>query len=508
MRGNTMGGDRDYILECRGISKSFGGTHALQDVQLKVERGQVHALVGENGAGKSTLMNIIIGMLRQDEGEIIFDGKPYSAGGPAEASALGISMIHQELNTEPYLSVAENIFLMREDTIKHTFLLNKKETNRKCRQLLKQYNIGYNPRTPMGELTIAQAQMIEIIKAVSRDARLVIMDEPTSSLDNAETERLFDTIRRLKSEGVTIIYISHRMEEIFRICDSYTVFRDGRWVSSGSLRDCSPGDLISMMVGRELENLFAKTDCAKGGEVLRVEDLDGEGFSGISFSVRAGEILGLSGLVGSGRSETMKAIFGLEPLRGGRVFLNGEQIEIRHPRQAIARGIGMINEDRKNYGLCLHRTIRENLSLPNLRIRQKGLFINRRREKKECLGFSGSLSIKTNSLENEAYSLSGGNQQKVVIAKWLMSEPKLLIMDEPTRGVDVGAKQEIYALMSRLAAEGLAIIMVSSDLPEVMGMSDRILVYHEGRLNGEFLREDILSGKVGQEDILSKEFGS
>lgn len=508
MLEHTANSGGDYILECRNISKAFGGTHALQNVQLTVERGHVHALIGENGAGKSTLMNIIIGMFKQDEGEIVFDGKPYSASGPAEASALGISMIHQELNTEPHLSVAENIFLMREDTIKRTFLLNKRETNRKCRALLEQYNISYNPRTLMGELTIAQAQMIEIIKAVSRESKLVIMDEPTSSLDNAETERLFATIRRLKSEGVTIIYISHRMEEIFQICDSYTVFRDGKWVNSGSLRNCSTGELISMMVGRNLENLFAKTECAKGEIVLQAENLCGAGFSDICFSVRQGEILGLSGLVGSGRSETMKAIFGLEKLRSGRIFLNGKQVEIKHPRQAIAQGIGMINEDRKNYGLCLHRSIRENLSLPNLRIRQKKLLINRKKEKGECQDFARSLYIKTNSLENDAYSLSGGNQQKVVIAKWLMSAPKLLIMDEPTRGVDVGAKQEIYALMSRLASEGLAIIMVSSDLQEVMGMSDRILVYHEGRLNGEFFREDIVSRKVSQEDILSKEFGN
>ncbi len=497
----------EYILDCQGVSKSFGGTHALQDVQLQVKPGEVHALLGENGAGKSTLMKIIIGLQKQDKGDIFFEGKPYAANGPAEAIKAGISMIHQELNPEPYLSIAESIFLKREDTIKSTPFLNKKETNRRAVELLKQYNLGMNPKALMESLTLAQMQMIEILKAVSCNARLVIMDEPTSSLDSEETERLFRTIRNLKEQGVTIIYISHRMEEIFQICDSYSVFRDGHFIGTGNLADISTNELISMMVGRKVENIFPKVDCPVGDVVFKADGLSGKGFNDISFEVHAGEIVGLSGLVGSGRSETMRAIFGLDKLTAGKMYLNGKEIRIKKPKDAIKMGIAMINEDRKNYGLCLFRSIRENISLPNLPARQKGVLLNQRREKAECREVAKTLTVKMASIESEAYSLSGGNQQKVVISKWVMANPKLLILDEPTRGVDVGAKSEIHSLMSRFAAEGMAIIMVSSELPEVMGMSDRILIYHEGRLNGEISRKDILAGTASQETILAKEFG-
>ena len=499
--------DYEYILDCQGIYKAFGGTLALQDVQLRVKKGQVHALLGENGAGKSTLMKIIIGLINKDAGDITFEGKPYSVSGPAEAIKAGISMIHQELNPEPYLSIAESIFLKREDTFKHLPFLNKRETNRKAAEILKQYNLNLNPKMLMEQLTLAQMQMIEILKAVSCNARLVIMDEPTSSLDSEETERLFETIRSLKEQGVTVIYISHRMEEIFQICDSYSVFRDGRFIGSGNVVDITSNDLISMMVGRTVENIFPKVDCEIGDVVFKAEGLTGKGFSDISFEVRSGEILGLSGLVGSGRSETMRAIFGLDPLSSGKMYLNGKELKIKSPGDAIGKGIAMINEDRKSFGLCLFRSIRENISLPNLRGRQKGLLLNQKREKTECKEVAKTLTVKMASIESEAYSLSGGNQQKVVISKWVMAKPKLLIMDEPTRGVDVGAKAEIHALMSKFASEGMAIIMVSSELPEIMGMSDRILIYHEGRLNGEIFRKDILSGKADQEYILAKEFG-
>ena len=497
----------EYILDCQGISKSFGGTHALQNVQLQVKRGEVHALLGENGAGKSTLMKIVIGLLRQDSGEISFEGKPYSANGPAEAIRVGISMIHQELNPEPYLSIAESIFLKREDTYQHTPFLNKIETNRKAEELLKQYHLNINPKALMESLTLAQMQMIEILKAVSCNARLVIMDEPTSSLDSEETERLFQTIRNLKEQGVTIIYISHRMEEIFKICDSYSVFRDGHYIGTGRVEDISVNELISMMVGRKVENIFPKVDCPVGEVVFKAEGLCGKGFQDISFEVHAGEIVGLSGLVGSGRSETMRAIFGLDKLTSGKMYLCGEELKIRKPGDAISKGIAMINEDRKNYGLCLFRSIRENISLPNLPARQKGFLIDQRREKEECRVIAKTLTVKMASIESQAYSLSGGNQQKVVISKWVMATPKLLILDEPTRGVDVGAKSEIHALMSKFASEGMAIIMVSSELPEVMGMSDRILIYHEGRINGEVTRSEILNATASQETILSKEFG-
>ncbi len=497
----------DYILDCQGISKSFGGTHALQGVQLQVKPGEVHALLGENGAGKSTLMKIIIGLQKQDTGEIFFEGKPYSANGPAEAIRAGISMIHQELNPEPYLSIAESIFLKREDTYKNTPFLHKTETNKRATELLSQYNLNMNPKALMESLTLAQMQMIEILKAVSCNARLVIMDEPTSSLDSEETERLFKTIRNLKEQGVTIIYISHRMEEIFKICDSYSVFRDGHFIGTGRVDEISVNELISMMVGRKVENIFPKVDCPIGDVVFKAEGLSGKGFKDISFEVHAGEIVGFSGLVGSGRSETMRAIFGLDPLKSGKMYLNGKELKIKSPRDAISKGIAMINEDRKNYGLCLFRSIRENISLPNLPAKQKGVLINQRREKEECRAIAKTLTVKMASIESQAYSLSGGNQQKVVISKWVMATPKLLILDEPTRGVDVGAKSEIHSLMSKFASEGMAIIMVSSELPEVMGMSDRILIYHEGRINGEVKRADILNASVDQETILSKEFG-
>lgn len=495
----------NYILECSGISKAFGGTQALKNVQLHIRPGEVHALLGENGAGKSTLMKCIIGLHKPDEGSITWCGKPYSARGPVDALNQGISMIHQELNPEPYLSIAESIFLKREST--RGFLLDKKAQNERADKLLKQFDFPHGPKTLMKDLTLAQVQMIEIIKAVSCDSRLVIMDEPTSSLDSEETEHLFATIRDLKSKGVAIIYISHRMEEIFEICDRVSVFRDGTYVNSCDLEGVTRDELVSMMVGREVKNIFPKVDCEIGETVFKVENLCGKGFENISFEVHAGEILGLSGLVGSGRSETVRAIFGLDPLESGKIYLEGQEVRIKSPQEAIKKGICMVNEDRKMYGLCLQRSIRENISLPNLPKRQKGLVLNQKREKQECDEFAKMLTVKCASLEHTALSLSGGNQQKVVLSKWMMANPKVLILDEPTRGVDVGAKSDIHTLMCKFAAKGMAVIMISSELPEVMGMSDRILIYHEGHLNGTIEREEITSGKIGQKEILEKEFG-
>ncbi|MDO4634035.1 MAG: sugar ABC transporter ATP-binding protein [Eubacteriales bacterium] len=497
----------NYILECSGISKAFGGTQALKDVQLHIRPGEVHALLGENGAGKSTLMKIIIGLYKQDEGSITWDGKPYQARGPVDAINQGISMIHQELNPEPHLSIADAIFLKRESTSFGGLLLNKREQNRRADEILKKFDFPFGAKTLMKELTLAQVQMIEIIKAVSCNAKLIIMDEPTSSLDSEETEHLFRTIRDLKSKGVSIIYISHRMEEIFEICDRVSVFRDGTYVNSRDMDGVTRDELISMMVGRNVKNIFPKVDCEIGETVFKVEGLTGKGFENISFEVRAGEILGLSGLVGSGRSETVRAIFGLDPLESGKIYLDGEEIKIKHPKDAIKRGICMVNEDRKGYGLCLQRSIRENISLPNLPKRQKGLILNQKREREECQEFAELLTVKCASIEHTGLSLSGGNQQKVVLAKWMMANPKVLILDEPTRGVDVGAKSDIHTLMCKFAARGMAVIMISSELPEVMGMSDRILIYHEGKLNGEIDRSEIVSGNVTQKHVLEKEFG-
>ena len=495
----------EYILSCEGISKSFGGTHALKNVQLHVKPGEVHALLGENGAGKSTLMKIIIGLHKADEGSIMFDGKPYEAKGPVDAINSGIAMIHQELNPEPHLTIAESIFLKREDTI--GLLLNKKKQNERTQKILDDFDFKYPATTLIRHLKLADVQMVEIIKAVSSDAKLIIMDEPTSSLDEHETQRLFQVIRELKEKGVAIIYISHRMAEIYEICDTISVFRDGEFIGSSPLKDVTNDELIAMMVGRKVENQFPKVDCPIGDVVFRAEGISGNGFNDISFEVRAGEIVGFAGLVGSGRSETMRAIFGMDPVTAGKMYLNGNEVVTKNPRDSIKKGICMVNEDRKNFGLCLHRSIRENISLPNLPKKQPGVLINQHREKNECEEVSGRLTLKAASIEHTAFSLSGGNQQKVVLSKWIMATPKLLIMDEPTRGVDVGAKAEIYTLMCEFAKEGMAIIMVSSELPEIMGMSDRVLVYHEGVISGEFKREDIVSNKVSQEDILSKAFG-
>ena len=495
----------EYVFECSGISKAFGGTQALKDVQLHVKRGEVLALLGENGAGKSTLMKAIIGLHQPDTGTMIFEGKPYSAKSPVDAMNAGISMIHQELNPEPHLTIAESIFLKRESM--SGIFLNKKAQNERAQKILDDFDFPYPATTIMSKLTIAQMQMVEIIKAVSSNARMIIMDEPTSSLDSEETNHLFQVIRDLKAQNVAIIYISHRMEEIFEICDSVAVFRDGTYVGARSMENVTRSELISMMVGREVSNVFPKVTVPIGETVFKVEGLTGNGFKDISFEVHAGEILGFSGLVGSGRSETMRAIFGLDKLESGKIYLEGKEIHIRNPREAINQGIAMVNEDRKDYGLCLFRSIRENISLPNLPARQKGLLMNQNREKKECEEYAKLLTVKTPSIENNAFSLSGGNQQKVVIAKWIMANPKVLILDEPTRGVDVGAKSEIHSLMGKFAKEGMAIIMISSELPEVMGMSDRILIYHEGRLNGEVTREELDSGAVNQEVILAKEFG-
>ena len=496
---------REFILECEGISKAFGGTQALKNVQLHVRPGEVHALLGENGAGKSTLMKIVIGLYHQDSGSMVFDGKPYQARGPVDAINSGISMIHQELNPEPHLTIAESIFLKREDH--RGIFLDKRRQNERTQKILDDFGFPYPATTLIRDLKLADVQMVEIIRAVSTNAKMIIMDEPTSSLDAQETEHLFKVIRDLKAQGVAIIYISHRMAEIYEICDTVSVFRDGEFIGSSALKDVTNDDLIAMMVGRRVENQFPKVDCPIGDVVFKAEHLSGKGFEDISFEVHAGEILGFSGLVGSGRSETMRAIFGMDPLDSGKMYLNGKEFTRKNPGDSISQGVCMVNEDRKNFGLCLYRSIRENTSLPSLPERQKGILLNQAREKREVEEVSKTLLLKAASIEHTAYSLSGGNQQKVVIAKWIMAGPKLLIMDEPTRGVDVGAKAEIYTLMSKFASEGMAIIMVSSELPEIMGMSDRVLVYHEGRINGEFYRKDILSGDVTQEVILSSAFG-
>jgi ABC-type sugar transport system ATPase subunit/ABC-type sugar transport system substrate-binding protein len=408
--------DATCVFECSGISKAFGGTKALDEVELAVKKGEVHALMGENGAGKSTLMKIIMGLYKADKGQMLLEGKPYVSDSPAEAIRAGISMIHQELNPEPYLTIAENIFLNREDTFGRTPFLNKKETNRKAADILAQFKFNADPKMLMENLTLAQVQMIEIIKSVSCDAKLIIMDEPTSALDSEETDRLFETIRSLKEKGVSIIYISHRMDEIMDICDTVSVLRDGKYIGTKAIGDTTKNELITMMVGREISSIFPKTDCPIKEVVFEVKGLSGKGFQDISFEVRKGEILGVLGLVGSGRSETMRAVFGLDPLTCGEVYLQGKRLKIKSPSDAIDCGIAMVNEDRKNYGLCLFRSIRENISLPTLIYHQKQPILRVKREKRECSDIAKRLRIKAPSIEADVFSLSGGNQQKVVMS--------------------------------------------------------------------------------------------
>jgi ABC-type sugar transport system ATPase subunit len=481
------------------IQKTFPGVLALSDVHLAIRGGEVHALMGENGAGKSTLMKILMGLYRPDGGCIRFYGEVVSIDSPSVALRLGISMIHQELSPIPEMTVAENIFLGRESLIPWTPFIKKKEQKERTQELLAEFNLDIDAGAKMSSLSVAQMQMVEIIKAISYDSKLIIMDEPTSALADEEVDNLFATIRDLKRKNVSVIYISHRLEEVFEIADRATVLRDGQYIGTLDKDDITKDRLISMMVGRELSTIYPKQEAEIGPPVLEANGLVREGiFSGITFKVHRGEILGIAGLIGSGRSEIMRALFGLDPLDSGEVYLEGEKISIHSPRDAIRRGIVMVNEDRKGYGLVLCRSIRENIALQNLEhLTSIGLFIRRKNETKSCSSMVERLSVKAPSLAVTVESLSGGNQQKVVLAKSLMIRPRVLILDEPTRGIDVGAKAEIHRLMSEFASEGMAIIMISSELPEVMGMSDRILVVGEGRIRGEFLRD-----QASQEDIL------
>ncbi|QJD83127.1 sugar ABC transporter ATP-binding protein [Cohnella herbarum] len=493
----------ETILTMRGMTKSYFGVKALDGVSLDIRKGEVHALMGENGAGKSTLMKILTGLVKPDEGEIVFEGTKVQFPNPQAALNVGIAMIHQELNPIPEMTVAENIYLGREPCFPGTPFVNKKKLEEQTRRLLEQFQFRAQPHTKVGQLSVAQKQMLEIIKAISYQAKLIIMDEPTSALSESEVKTLFQTIERLKGQGVPIIYISHRMEEIFAITDRITVLRDGKLIGSRKSSELDSDGLISMMVGRSLDAIYPKEEAAIGDTVLEVRGLTRRPyFANVSFSVRQGEILGIAGLMGAGRSEVMRAIFGIDRPDGGEVLMEGEAIKVRHPADAIRHRIGFVTEDRKELGLVLSQSIRENMTLASLSKTSKGPFVSRPAETALCDGMTASIRIKMNRMEQEVLTLSGGNQQKVVIAKWLLTSPKLLILDEPTRGIDVGAKAEIYRMMSKLAQQGMAIIMVSSELPEVLGMSDRILVMGEGEIRGEFNR-----GEITQEQILECAIG-
>jgi len=484
-------------LQMKSITKTYPGVRALDNVDFDVTRGEVHALVGENGAGKSTLMKILAGAEPMDSGEILIDGKPVHITSPQRAMEFGISIIYQEFNLVPYLNAAENIFLGREPRGVLPGFVNFPVMYREAQKVTENLGVRLNVRLPVNRLSVAQQQMVEIAKATSRSATIIAMDEPSATLTEHELQSLFELIRSLKQQGVSIVYISHRLEEIFQIADRVTVLRDGRLVETKPVSETDRDDIIRMMVGRELKEKIPKQAAEIGQPALTVNDLTRRGvLEDINFTVSQGEVLGIAGLVGAGRTELARAIFGADPFDAGEIRLNGRPVDIRSPRDAIRMGIGLVTEDRKALGLILGMVVRENISLANLDELTRLGFVNRSEEKRVASRFIEDLMIKTPSVEQQVQNLSGGNQQKVVLAKWLFTQSKVLIFDEPTRGIDVGSKVEIYQLMNRLAANGVAIIMISSELPEILGMSDRILVMHEGRIAGELSREEATQEKI------------
>jgi ribose transport system ATP-binding protein len=489
----------EFVLEMKNVTKRFPGVLALNNVQLDLRPGEVHCLVGENGAGKSTLMKILSGAQPLDSGEIILSGEPVNITSPHNAQQLGISMIYQEFNLSPYLSVAENIFLGREPRIGSTPFINWRKMYDDAREILGRIRVDLDVRKPVNECSVAQQQMIEIGKAISFNSKIIVMDEPSATLTDHELRALFDLIKNLRRQGIGLIYISHRLEEIFEIGDRVTCMRDGEYVGTHKVCDVTRDDIIRMMVGRELKDEFPKEIFERGPEKLRVEGLTRHGaFDDVSFAVNKGEIVGLTGLVGAGRTEVARAIFGADHIDGGQIFLDGAPITVKSPQDAIRQGVGLLTEDRKGQGLVLGMTIRENTSLANLGSLVKLFFIDRRRERAVTEKYVKELQIKTPSIEQVAQNLSGGNQQKVVLAKWLFTESQFLIFDEPTRGIDVGAKVEIYKLMNELVRKGVTILMISSELPEILGMCDRILVMHEGRLAGELARNEATQERIMQ----------
>ncbi len=480
----------EIVLEVQDVSKSFGGVKALKNVSLQVRKGEVHALLGENGAGKSTLMKILPGIHAQDSGKIILRGKEVAFQTPKQSMEAGIGMVHQELHLSTYQSAAENVFLGRGPVTRFGFF-KWRELNANARKIFSQLEMDVDPKTLVGNLSIAKQQMIEIAKAISLNAEIIIMDEPTSSVTEEERVALFEMIRRLKSQGVAIIYISHRMEEIMEIADRYTILRDGEFITTGDMEGVTIDEIIVGLVGRTLTYVQHEGDSVTDEVILEVDGLTRKGvFEDISFKVRKGEVLGLSGLVGAGRSEVARCIFGLDRSDRGCIRINDQASRIRSSRCAINHGIGFVTENRKVDGAVLEMTIRENITMPILRTICKGGFISRRRDYEIAEEAIRDYGVKTPSREQLVVNLSGGNQQKVIIAKWLATRPKVLILDEPTRGIDVGAKNEIYKMINTLTAKGLAVIMISSEMPEILRMSDRIIVMREGKMTAELTRAE------------------
>ena len=476
-------------IEMKGINKSFGSNQVLKDAGFLLKDGEVHALMGENGAGKSTLMKILTGVYTKDSGTVIVDGEEVSYKTPQEAEKAGIVFIYQELNVLFDLTVVENLFMGKEIT-KGLGVCDMKAMKAKAKEVMDRVGVNIPVDAVMSDLSVGQQQMVEICKALMVDAKVIIMDEPTAALTESETEGLFKVINSLREKGVSIVYISHRMEEIFALCDRITILRDGQYIDTKEIKDLTMDDVVQMMIGREIGERFPARDVEIGGEVLRVEGLSsGKLFHDVSFSVKAGEVLGVAGLMGAGRTEIMQAIFGNLKKDGGKIFIEDKEVTIKNPRQAIAAGIGFITEDRKTEGLLLEKSIAENIEIANLDRVSNHSVLNKAKQDNLVKKGIEDFRVKCFGPWHECNNLSGGNQQKVVLAKWVATEPKILILDEPTRGVDIGAKKEIYNVINDLAAKGVAVIMVSSELPEVLGMSDRIMVVREGEVRG------ILDGK-------------
>ena len=483
-------------IEMKGINKSFGTNQVLKDAGFFLKDGEIHALMGENGAGKSTLMKILTGVYTRDAGTVIVDGQEVVYHNPQEAEKAGIVFIYQELNVLFDLTVEENLFMGKEITKKFG-ICDKKAMRAKAQEIMDRMGVNIPVDAVMSDLSVGQQQMVEICKALMVDAKVLIMDEPTAALTQSETEVLFEVINSLRAKGVSIVYISHRMEEIFELCDRITILRDGTYIDTKYIKDITMDDVVQMMIGREIGERFPKREPCIGEEVFRVQGLTHEKlFKDVSFSVHAGEVLGVSGLMGAGRTEIMQAIFGNLPIVSGKIFIEGKEVSIRNPRQAIDAGIGFITEDRKTEGLLLEKSIAENIEIANLNKVSKNTVINLKKRGELVKRGIEEFRIRCFGPDHECGNLSGGNQQKVVLAKWIYTDPKILILDEPTRGVDIGAKKEIYNVINELAAKGVAVIMVSSELPEVLGMSDRVMVVHEGHVTGIINGADADQAKV------------
>lgn len=486
----------EVLLDVRDIVKRFPGTVALSGVSLEIFKGEIHALVGENGAGKSTLMNIIGGVLQADEGEIFWNGQKVYFADTRHAQEAGIGFVHQELSLCPDVSVAENIFMGRMP-VKAGGMIDYDELYKRSSEILKTLNSNISPQKQLRELNVGEQQIVEIAKALSLNCKLLILDEPTSSLTENEVEILFRLLRSLKSQGISVLYISHRLQEIFDLCDRVTVLRDGHYIMTRLVSEVTENDLILSMVGRNIDAMYPDKSEERGQLILKISNLShADDFKNVEFELYKGEILGFAGLIGAGRSEMARAICGIDPKDSGEIYVYDQKLNISGYGDAIRNGIGYMTEDRKEQGLFLNLEVKKNISAAKLSNIANGIFIDDDREKRLAERFVTSLNIKVSSIEQPVESLSGGNQQKVMLGKWLAIEPRILIMDEPTRGIDVGAKAEIHALMRQLAEQGVGIILISSDMPEIIGMSDRVIVMHEGCISGELSGSNITEENI------------